>query len=107
VGPTGKVIGMDMASEMIEKARLTAQAIGQGDVEFLHCEIENLPLADGTVDFVIPNGVFNLCPNKPTVLAEAYRERMRFWIPILAVRLVAKPDSPRIGWAVREKKAAL
>jgi arsenite methyltransferase len=73
VGPTGKVIGVDMSEEMIEKARRNAQVLGMRNVEFLHAEIKKLPLPDESVDVVISNGVFHLCTNKPGVLAEAFR----------------------------------
>jgi arsenite methyltransferase len=73
VGPTGKVIGVDMAPAMIEKARGNAQALGLVNVDFRQAEIESLPLPDASVDLVISNGVFNLCPDKPKVLAEAFR----------------------------------
>jgi SAM-dependent methyltransferase len=73
VGPTGNVVGVDLCLEMIEKARQNAQALRLANVEFLHAGIEKLPLPDGSVDVVISNGVFNLCPDKPSVLAEAFR----------------------------------
>jgi len=73
VGPTGRVVGVDMCQEMIEKARRSAGLLGLHSVEFLHTGIEKLPLRDGSVDLVISNGVFNLCPDKPKVLAEAFR----------------------------------
>jgi SAM-dependent methyltransferase len=73
VGPTSKVVGVDLCLEMIEKARRNALLLGLGNVEFLQAEIETLPLPDGSVDLVISNGVFNLCPDKPAVLAEAFR----------------------------------
>jgi arsenite methyltransferase len=73
VGPTGKVVGVDMCEEMISKARYNTGLLGLNNVEFLHAEIEKLPLPDGSVDVVISNGVFNLCTNKPAVLAEAFR----------------------------------
>lgn len=73
VGAYGKVIGVDMASEMIEKARRNAQAMGLTNVEFRQAEIENLPLPDSSIDLAISNGVFNLCPDKPGVLTEALR----------------------------------
>jgi arsenite methyltransferase len=72
VGPTGKVVGVDMCEEMIEKARRNVQALGLKNV-VLHTEIEKLPLPDGLVDVVISNGVFNLSTEKPGVLAEAFR----------------------------------
>jgi arsenite methyltransferase len=73
VGPPGKVVGVDLAPEMVEKARRNAQLLDLTDVEFRLAEIEKLPLPDGSVDVVISNGVFNLCPDKPGVLAEAFR----------------------------------
>jgi arsenite methyltransferase len=73
VGPTGKVVGVDMCEEMIAKARRNAKLLGLNNVEFLHAEIEKLPLPDRSVHVIISNGVFNLCSDKPSVLAEAFR----------------------------------
>lgn len=73
VGPTGKVIGMDMNGEMVEKARRNANSLSLKNVQFLNADIESLPLEGASVDLVISNGVFNLCPDKPRVLAEAFR----------------------------------
>jgi SAM-dependent methyltransferase len=73
VGPTGKVVGVDLCPEMVEKARRNAFLLGLNNAEFLHAGIEKVPLPDGAVDVVISNGVFNLCPDKPAVLAEAFR----------------------------------
>ena len=73
VGPTGKVVGVDLCPEMVEKARRNAGLLGQRNVEFIQAQIEKMPLPDGSVDVVISNGVFNLCPDKPAVLAEAFR----------------------------------
>jgi len=73
VGPTGKVVGVDLCQEMVEKARHNAGLLDLHNVEFLHAGIEKLPLPDASVDVVISNGVFNLCPDKPRVLAEAFR----------------------------------
>ena len=73
VGPIGKVVGVAMCEEMIEKARRNALLLGLHNVEFVNAGIEKLPLLDGSVDVVISNGVFNLCPDKPSVLAEAFR----------------------------------
>ncbi len=73
VGPTGKVIGVDLCPEMVEKARRNGQALGLTNVRFRQAEIESLPLPGSSVDVVISNGVFNLCPDKPKVLAEAFR----------------------------------
>jgi SAM-dependent methyltransferase len=73
VGPTGKVIGVDRCEEMITKARHNAELLDLRNVEFVNAGIEDLPLPDQSIDAVLSNGVFNLCPDKPKVLAEAYR----------------------------------
>lgn len=73
VGESGKVIGVDMTAEMIEKARENARKDGYQNVEFRLGEIENLPVADNSVDVVISNCVINLSPDKKRVLEEAYR----------------------------------
>ena len=73
VGPTGRVIGVDMTPEMLEKARANAAKSGTRNVEFRLGEIEHLPVADNSVDVVISNCVINLSPDKPRVFAEAFR----------------------------------
>ncbi len=73
VGPSGKVMGVDLTEDMVEKARENARALGLENVEFFHGVIEELPMADGHADVAISNGVFNLCPEKPEALAETYR----------------------------------
>jgi SAM-dependent methyltransferase len=73
VGPTGKVVGVDLCPAMVEKARRNAGLVGLHNAEFVRAGIEKLPLPDAWVDVVISNGVFNLCPDKPGVLAEAFR----------------------------------
>ena len=73
VGPSGKVIGVDMTPEMIEKARFNAKKGGYKNVEFRLAEIEALPVADSTADIVISNCVINLVPDKKRVFAEAFR----------------------------------
>ncbi len=73
VGPTGKVVGVDLCPEMVEKARRNASLLGPHNVQFLQAQIEKLPLPDASADVVISNGVFNLCPDKPGALAEAFR----------------------------------
>lgn len=73
VGDLGHVIGVDMTTEMISKARANAEKGGYRNVEFRLGEIENLPVADGAVDVIISNCVINLSPNKLRVFAEAYR----------------------------------
>lgn len=73
VGDEGFVIGVDMTPEMVFKARANAEKGGYRNVEFCLGEIEDLPVADGTVDVIISNCVINLSPDKPRVFAEAYR----------------------------------
>jgi arsenite methyltransferase len=73
VGPTGKVVGVDLCPEMVEKARCNALVLDLHNVEFVEAGIETVSLLDGSVDVVISNGVFNLCPDKPGVLAEAFQ----------------------------------
>ncbi len=74
VGPTGKVIGIDMTPEMIELARRNAARNGSpANVEFYLATIDELPLPDASVDCVISNCVINLAPDKPAVFAEAIR----------------------------------
>jgi ubiquinone/menaquinone biosynthesis C-methylase UbiE len=73
VGENGRVIGVDMTPEMIDKARENARKSKYENVEFRLGEIENLPVADGTVDVVISNCVINLSPNKKRVFEEAFR----------------------------------
>jgi SAM-dependent methyltransferase len=73
IGDTGHVIGVDMTPTMVSKARANAEKGGYRNVEFRLGEIENLPVADGTVDVILSNCVINLSPNKPRVFAEAFR----------------------------------
>ena len=73
VGKNGRVIGVDMTPEMLGRARGHAGEGGYQNVEFRLGEIENLPVADNSVDAVISNCVINLSPNKDRVFKEAYR----------------------------------
>lgn len=73
VGDKGKVIGVDMTKEMIEKAKSTAQKYGYTNVEFRLGEIENLPVENNSVDVIISNCVINLSVDKEKVFSEAYR----------------------------------
>jgi arsenite methyltransferase len=73
VGSRGRVIGVDMTPEMLDKARENARTAGVANVEFRLGEIENLPVADNTADAVISNCVINLAPDKKRVFAEAFR----------------------------------
>lgn len=73
VGPSGRVVGVDLTAEMVTKARANATAAGVANVEFRQGEAVCLPVGDGTIDLVISNGVFNLCFDKSSVLAEVFR----------------------------------
>lgn len=73
VGPSGRVIGVDMTPEMIQKARTNARTVGAENVEFRMAEIENLPVADRSVDAVVSNCVINLSPDRARVFAEIFR----------------------------------
>ena len=73
VGPTGKVIGLDMTTEMIKLARRNAKKMGMTNVDFRYGEMEEMPIPDESVDALISNCVINLSPDKDAVFAEAYR----------------------------------
>jgi len=73
VGPTGKAVGLDMTDEMLELARANAVNAGVDNVEFVKGYLEDMPLADGTVDVIISNCVINLSGDKPQVIREAAR----------------------------------
>jgi arsenite methyltransferase len=74
VGPDGRVIGIDMTEEMLDKSRAAAEATGLAEVvEFREGLIEEMPVEDGWADVVISNGVINLCADKAKVFAEIQR----------------------------------
>ncbi len=73
VGRTGKVIGIDMTAEMLEKARENASKGDYQNVEFRLGEIEHIPVGDNSVDVIISNCVINLSPDKAAVFGEAFR----------------------------------
>ena len=73
VGVEGRVTGLDMTQEMLEKARSAAAEMGAGNVELVESEAERLPFADEGFDVVISNGVIDLIPDKDAVFAELYR----------------------------------
>jgi len=73
VGASGKVIGVDMTPEMVDKARQSAAQQGAGNVEILLGDIESLPLADQSTDVIISNCVINLAPDKASVFREICR----------------------------------
>ena len=74
VGPSGSAIGLDVVDAMIDRARANAAEAGvDGWTEFVHGEMERIPIPDGTVDVVISNGVLNLSARKSRALAEIFR----------------------------------
>lgn len=73
VGPSGKVIGVDMTPDMVTLARNNARKVNANNVEFRLGEIEHLPVADSSVDVILSNCVINLSPEKGAVFTEAFR----------------------------------
>jgi len=84
VGPTGRVVGVDMTDAMVEKARANALLVGAANAEFHEGLAEELPIPDGTADVVLSNGVINLCPDKEA----AYREVLRVLKPGGRIQIV-------------------
>jgi arsenite methyltransferase len=73
VGPSGRVIGIDMTPAMLEKARANAELLKLANLEFREGYLEALPVGEAMADVVISNGVINLSPDKETVFAELAR----------------------------------
>jgi arsenite methyltransferase len=73
VGPSGKVIGVDMTAAMVARARNNAKKAGIDGVDFRLGEIEHLPVADATADVILSNCVINLVPDKTAAFKEAWR----------------------------------
>lgn len=73
VGPSGRVVGIDMLQEMLVKSRASAEQMGLGNVEFREGLIEEMPVEDGWADVVISNGVINLCADKKRAFQEIWR----------------------------------
>jgi arsenite methyltransferase len=73
VGPGGRVIGLDMPDAMLEKARKNRAFLDLVNVEFRRGEMEQMPVADASVDAIISNCVINLSPDKDRVFGEAHR----------------------------------
>jgi ubiquinone/menaquinone biosynthesis C-methylase UbiE len=73
VGKEGRVVGVDMTSQMVERSRHLAKQLGFDNVEFREGYVEKAPVEDGWADVVISNGVFNLCPDKLGVCREVAR----------------------------------
>jgi len=73
VGPSGRVVGIDMLAEMLDKSRASAALMGLAHVEFREGLLEDMPVEDGWADVVISNGVINLCADKKRVFQEIRR----------------------------------
>jgi arsenite methyltransferase len=73
VGASGRVTGIDMTPEMVERSRRSAEAMGAANVEFVEGEVETLPFPDASFDVVISNGVIDLVPDKDAVFGEIFR----------------------------------
>ena len=73
VGPGGKVVGIDMLQEMLQKSRASAARMGLTNVEFREGLVEQMPVEDGWADVVISNGVINLCADKKKAFEEIWR----------------------------------
>ena len=102
VGPSGRVIGVDMTPDMLDRARENARETGAKNVEFRLGEIENLPVADNSVDVILSNCVINLSTDKPRVFREAFRV-LRPGGRMMVSDLALKKPLPR---AVRESVEA-
>jgi ubiquinone/menaquinone biosynthesis C-methylase UbiE len=73
VGPSGRVVGVDMLSEMIDRSRTSAMLMGLDQVEFREALLEEIPIEDGWAHVVISNGVINLCADKRRIFSELWR----------------------------------
>jgi arsenite methyltransferase len=73
IGPSGRILGVDMTPAMVTKARANAERVKADNVEFRLGEIEHLPVADASVDVILSNCVINLSPDKDAVFREAFR----------------------------------
>jgi ubiquinone/menaquinone biosynthesis C-methylase UbiE len=73
LGPRGRVVGVDMLPEMLEKSRKTAELMGLKNLEFREGLLEEIPVEDDWADVVISNGVINLCADKKRVFSEIWR----------------------------------
>jgi len=100
VGPMGRVIGVDMTAQMLEKARANAAQAGVQNVEFRLGEIEHLPVADASVDLIISNCVINLSPEKEQVFREAFRVLKRGGRLVVSDLVLVRPLSDEVRRSV-------
>ena len=100
VGPTGRVIGVDMTPAMIEKARANAAKGDWPNVEFRLGEIEHLPVGDASVDLIISNCVVNLSPDKPQVFREAHRALRPGGRLLVSDLVLTRPLAPEMQQSV-------
>jgi SAM-dependent methyltransferase len=73
VGPNGRLVGLDLAEPMLDKARNNLAAMGVSNVEWLHAPADSIPLPDSSIDLVTANGIYNLSPDKDAVMREVAR----------------------------------
>lgn len=102
VGKEGRVIGVDMTAEMVEKAKENAKKARYSNVEFRLGEIESLPVEDNSIDVIISNCVINLSPDKKSVFKEAFRV-LKLGGRLMVSDLVLVKDLPR---AIKESVEA-
>jgi SAM-dependent methyltransferase len=97
VGPSGKAIGIDMTSAMIERAKANAARAGVTNVEFHLATIDHLPLPDSSADCIISNCVINLAPDKPAVFREMFRVLKSGGRVAVSDIALKKPLPPEVG----------
>jgi ubiquinone/menaquinone biosynthesis C-methylase UbiE len=92
-GPSGRVIAVDFSASMIDRARRGASEAGLSNIEFREADAERLPLADGSVDVALANGIFNLNPMRDEIVRELARV-VRLGGVVYAAELVLREGAP-------------